>query len=365
MRILIMNWKDLAHPAAGGAEMYVARVAESWVAGGHAVTLFCAKVPGRPGEDVEGGVRIVRRGGRLGVYRQARQFWRETGPDRFDLVIDAVNTRPFMTPRFVSGVPCVALVHQLCREIWWYETPFPVALAGRFWLERRWLAAYKRTPVLTVSESSRQSLNDYGLECVTVVPEGVEPRARPSVPRERQPTILFVGRLVRNKRPDHAIRVFEKVVATVPDAQMWVVGDGPMRGRLEGSAPAGVRFFGRVDEARKRSLMARAHLLLVTSVREGWGLVVDEAAAMGTPSVGYDVPGIRDSVTAAGGELVAANPAAMAAGVARLLARTPPEHGWRGGALPWPQVADAVLAAATRSSSRPAADDVPQVGAPV
>src|SRR5579875_254446 len=152
-----MNWKDVSHPAAGGAEVYLQRVAERWVAKGHSVTLFCARFAGSSGTSVDGGVRLVRRGGRFSVYRQARRFWRETGPRRFDLVIDAVNTRPFKAPRFVSGVPCVALIHQLCREIWWYETPLPVALLGRFWLERRWLSAYRRTPVLTVSESSRQS----------------------------------------------------------------------------------------------------------------------------------------------------------------------------------------------------------------
>jgi glycosyltransferase involved in cell wall biosynthesis len=42
--------------------------------------------------------------------------------------------------------------------------------------------------------------------------------------------------------------------------------------------------------------MARAHCLLVPSVREGWGLVVIEANSVGTPAVGYDVPGIRDSI---------------------------------------------------------------------
>ena len=42
--------------------------------------------------------------------------------------------------------------------------------------------------------------------------------------------------------------------------------------------------------------MAEAHVLLMTSVREGWGLVVTEANACGTPAVVYNVPGLRDSV---------------------------------------------------------------------
>jgi glycosyltransferase involved in cell wall biosynthesis len=43
--------------------------------------------------------------------------------------------------------------------------------------------------------------------------------------------------------------------------------------------------------------LSRAHIILVPAVREGWGLVVTEANAMGTPAIGYDdVPGLRDSI---------------------------------------------------------------------
>ena len=49
---------------------------------------------------------------------------------------------------------------------------------------------------------------------------------------------------------------------------------------------------------------ARAHVLVATSVREGWGLNVSEAAACGTPAIGYSVPGLVDSIPASGGALV-------------------------------------------------------------
>ena len=61
-------------------------------------------------------------------------------------------------------------------------------------------------------------------------------------------------------------------------------------------APPGTRFFGRVDRRELLERMERSHLLLVTSVREGWGLVVTEANSLGTPALAYDVPGLRDSV---------------------------------------------------------------------
>ena len=126
MRILILNWKDLAHPNSGGAEVYTEEVARHLVAQGprrHVVRERSTR-SARTG-DVNG-VSIVRRGGRFTVYREARRFWRETQPNTFDVVIDEINTRPFMSPRFVGDVPVVALMHQLAREIWRYEMPLPL-----------------------------------------------------------------------------------------------------------------------------------------------------------------------------------------------------------------------------------------------
>ena len=57
-----------------------------------------------------------------------------------------------------------------------------------------------------------------------------------------------------------------------------------------------VVFYGHIKDEVKYDLLRKAHLLLVPSVREGWGLVVTEANAMGTPVIAYDSPGLRDSV---------------------------------------------------------------------
>jgi glycosyltransferase involved in cell wall biosynthesis len=129
---------------------------------------------------------------------------------------------------------------------------------------------------------------------------------------------------------------------------MWFVGEGPMRASLERAAPDGTVFFGRVPEAEKRDLMRRSHALVVTSVREGWGLVVSEAAQQGLRSVAYDVPGLRDSVPAADGLLTLPTPAALASALVgewsdrAHLTWTPPLDI---GTKPWADVADEVLGA--------------------
>ncbi len=324
MRILIYNWRDLAHPNSGGAEVYTDRVATEWVKMGHEVTLFCASVFNMPDDEIsEGGYRVIRRGGKHSVYRAAKRYWLKEGGGKFDVVIDEVNTRPFGTPKFVKGTPVVSLIHQVAREIWFYEYPWIVALLGRYILEPIWLSWYKDVPVLTVSESSRQSLIQYGLKKVAIVPEGSDGHSLTGriVVKENPPTLLFIGRLTANKRPDHAIEAYKRVKKMFPGVRMWIIGSGPMQAKLERSADAGIEFFGRVSEDQKMDLISRATLLLVTSVREGWGLVVSEAASVGTESIGYDVPGLRDSLGASGGVVVPGDPESLAIGICTVLLR--------------------------------------------
>ena len=342
MRILILNWKDLSHPAAGGAEVLTEEVARFLVQRGHSVTLFAAAVAGRPERETRHGVEIVRRGGRFGVYRAARRFWSAVGRDSYDVVLDEINTRPFLTPRWISGTPIVALIHQLAREIWSYETPFPVSVIGRYVLEPWWLRAYRDIPTLTVSKSSAESLVRYhGWRDVTVIPEGATPHPVPDVLKEREPTVVFLGRLVAMKRPEHAIEAFRSLRTRFPSAQLWMIGDGPLAARLRAGAPDGVHFLGHASRAELLRRLAQAHVLIATSVREGWGLNVSEAAACGTPTIGYAVPGLVDSIEASGGSLVEPTPdrlaEALGAFFAGELPLTPVPS-----AEPWPVVGGAV-----------------------
>jgi glycosyltransferase involved in cell wall biosynthesis len=75
-----------------------------------------------------------------------------------------------------------------------------------------------------------------------------------------------------------------------------IAGDGPERARIEAMAGPDVIVAGRVSEEEKHRLLCAAWLLLHPAMIEGWGLVVAEAAIRGTPAIGFDVPGLRDSV---------------------------------------------------------------------
>lgn len=152
-------------------------------------------------------------------------------------------------------------------------------------------------PTVTVSESTRQDLLDLGFKEVFVVPEGLNFKPLSRVPeKEGYPVVAYVGRLKRAKRPDHAVKAFRIVKEKIPEAELWIIGEGYFKKDLERMAGEGVRFFGSLSDVKRRELMKRAWVLVNPSVREGFGLNVVEANALGTPCVAYDVAGLRDSV---------------------------------------------------------------------
>ncbi len=292
-----MNWRDIANPAAGGAEVFTHQVARHWANWGHEVTVLTSRFENAPPEDSLDGVRVIRVGNRFTVYNRAKQAYLKRFRGQMDVVIDEINTRPFFTPRYVEqSTALVALIHQLAREFWFYETPFPVNIIGRYLLEDHWLRSYREIPTITVSQSTLNDLLALGFHNVSVVPEGISVKVDSQLEKESIPTLIYVGRLKRAKLPHHAIQAFRVAKKKVPDVRLWIVGDGYMRERLKREAPEGTTFFGRVSEAKKEELLTRAHVLLYPAVREGWGLTVSEAGALGTPAVGYDVPGLRDSI---------------------------------------------------------------------
>lgn len=203
--------------------MFTHEVAHRLVARGHDVTLFAAEYPDCLPIDTVEGIRIVRGGSKYKVYRQAADYYKKHS-NNYDLIIDEINTRPFLTPKFVNGKPIIALFHQMAREFWFYETPFPLNYLGYYYLEKKWLSYYRNIATITVSDSSKRDLEELGFKKIFVVPEGLNVRPLSQISRkEEQPTVIFTGRLKKAKLPHHAIQAFSIIRKEIPNARMWVV----------------------------------------------------------------------------------------------------------------------------------------------
>lgn len=294
------------------------------VARGDTVEWFVASFDGaRPEEDIDG-VRIIRSGKQWTVHANAFRHYHGDRQMDFDAVIDEINTIPFFTPLW-ARIPSLLLIYQLAREVWWHESAFPINAIG-YAVEPSYLRFYRRTPSLTISASTESDLRHLGFTApITVLPIGLEPMAIPSIAKESVTTFLYVGRMAPSKRVHDIVDAFA-IYRKESSGRLWLIGDGDeayvrsVSGRAQAAGiGADVQLLGRVSTEEKHERMARAQVILMASVREGWGLSIAEANACGTPAIAYDVPGLRDAVRdGETGLVVPPTPASMASAMTRL-----------------------------------------------
>ena len=272
------------------------------------------------------GIRIVRAGRQWTVHWNAFRHYRRSLRGRFDVVIDEINTIPFFTP-FWAGIPALLLIFQLAREVWRYESSIPISAIG-YALEPVYLRGYRKAPVVTISKSTEQDLRKLGFHGpITIIPIGIEQVAPAHSEKANVPTFLYVGRLAPSKRIGHMVQALAQFRQATGTGRLWLAGSGSDRYQRALADQAkrlnvadDVVFWGYVSEEEKRRLMTEAHALLMTSVREGWGLVVTEANACGTPAIVYDVAGLRDSVRdESTGLVVPSQPAYLTEAMLRLI----------------------------------------------
>jgi len=349
VNIIWFNWKDAGHPAAGGAEVINEGLAERLAADGHTVTFLTAGFPGAAPTQKRRGFTIIRTGGRFTNYFTAARYFKshraELAPD---LVIDECNTMPYFAGRY-SRTRTVLFFHMLCREIWFYEMPQPMALAG-YLLEPLYLRLLKpKNEIITISDSTKKDLIRHGFKPagIKVISEAVELPPVPSLTalaKYEAPTLLSHGSIHPMKRTLEQVKAFELTKAKIPDLRLIISGSastsyGQKVLEYVKNSPyaSSIRYAGRTTEAAKLTLMQKCHILLVTSVKEGWGLVVTEAASQGTPSVVYDVDGLRDSVRHNQTGLVATanTPAAMADAIESLLTNPKKYESFRNAGWEW------------------------------
>lgn len=331
MRLLWFSWKDSEHPQAGGAETVKSQVCRRLVSDGHDVLQITGGYRGATQRTSLDGSTVIRLGGRYSVYWHAYRYYRANLRGWADLVIDECNTIPFFARSYVDE-PTSVVIYQLAREVWFYQMPPPLSLIG-YILEPLYMRLLRSSKVLTISESTKLELVALGFspKAIHVMRMGSELSGLPTAPEIRpglSPTLLYLGSLREMKRPGHVVDAFIIAAKSVPQLKLVIAGGGDpryiakLRRIVESSGLADrITLTGYVTKEEKLQLMLRADLIAVTSVKEGWGLIVTEAAGQGTPAVVYDVDGLRDSVRhRETGLVTAVTPEALASGIVEMLA---------------------------------------------
>jgi len=308
-RIHVFGWRDLDDDEAGGSEVHADSIESIWARAGLQVTHRTSFASGRPPSDVRNGYRVSRRGNRYLVFPRSAvaELTGRLGPT--DAVIEIWNGVPFLSPWWWHG-PTAVWLHHVHGPMWQQSLPGPVAPLGNLLEERLAPPWYRRVPVVTLSQSSKDELVDelgFDRGHVTVIPPGIDPSfspldpADPGVGRSPTPRAVAVGRLTPVKDFCRLVRVMAGVRDRVPDLELVIVGEGYERAAIEAQVAAvggqdWVRLPGRIPDEELLSLYRRAWLAVSASTREGWGMTLTEAAACGTPAVATDIAGHADAI---------------------------------------------------------------------
>lgn len=137
---------------------------------------------------------------------------------------------------------------------------------------------------------------------IVVIPVGIRLERHLEVYRSPEPGLfVMIGRFETRKHYDHAIYAMKLVKKVNPDIKLVIIGDGPMKPMIESliekySLRKNVILLGNVDEERKLDLLGKAEALIHLGYPEGFGLVIIEAYAVGTPAIAYNVAPLNELI---------------------------------------------------------------------
>lgn len=318
MKILIINWRSISDPLKGGAEVVTFEHAKRWVGKHKAdVIWICAKYDKNLNHEEIEGIKFKYIGNELKrdsvlnliisfpyffylVYKNYKNEYQ----GKIDVVIDQIHGIPFLTPLYVKE-RVVLFIHEVAGEIWNKMFPFPINIIGNF-LEKQLLKFYKKTKIITGSNSTKKDLLELGFnqDKIKIIEHGINLKPlEKEVKKFEEFTIIFLNRMVKMKGPERAMEIFKKVKKEISNAKLIMIGKGE-KDYLEElktlskdlKITKDVSFLGFVTEEEKIKNLQKSHVLINTSFKEGWGLVNIEANSQGTPVVSFDVEGCRDSI---------------------------------------------------------------------
>ena len=293
-----LSHRDICHPRAGGAERVIFEISKRLIRIGFKVTWGSTSFHRSKESQALEGVEIVRMGNYVSAHVRSPLLVRNVRPDV--VVDDLGHVVPWCSERLTPFPGTVQFYHLHQRTLSGQVTP---ALSYSLkWLERRYNWCYPCWPFVTISEQGVQDLLSLGIPKarISYIPVGVDLEKFHPSEKVSEPTMIYFGGFRDYKRPWVPLEVYQMLRGRVPKLRLFMVGDGPSRERLERvtskSNWEGVAFLGRVSDDMLAKLVSEAWVNLHCSVAEGWGLSIIEAAAAGTPTVAFSVPGVRESV---------------------------------------------------------------------
>jgi len=301
MRILFIASRDWTHPASAGGDILASESARFMASRGHQVTYLCSSYPGGKTDEYLDGVRIKRLSSGASLAIRVCIEYLKHYRGKVDLVYeDALGGAklPFFAPLYVRE-PMISVWHQRSSLIISHQYPPPIRPFLNF-AEKLTAFAHRNTIIRVPSHDRVKELVELGLPLknIRVVTPNIPDAWGEFTPdtTKREPLIVWLGKIRRYKCPHLVIQAMQEVVQLNPQARLLIAGkreDIEYERELEELAETlgiadRVEIKTNIDENEKREILSKARALVLFSPIEGFGIVILEANACGTPAIVSD-----------------------------------------------------------------------------
>ena len=291
--------RDPLNPIAGGAERTIFEVGTRLIAKGHTVILISGGWKGCKSVENYHGIEIHRLGKNIGPHLALPVILLKYN---FDIIVnDLGHAVPWFFSTILNKNNIVFFRHLHARSLPGQVNP----IIARFItaIEKCYFILYHNSYFITESTTSKDDLQKLGIKEVKIImnPPGVDQTLFYPTPKLKDPTLVYFGGMRKYKRPLEVLYLLKILIEKLNNLKLFIIGKGPEESKMkqltyELKLQKYVEFKGRVSSKELSVIVSSSWLNLHTSVTEGWGLSILEASAAGTPTVAYDVPGVRDSV---------------------------------------------------------------------
>lgn len=299
MKILWVAHRDPLNPRAGGAEKIIYEVGKRLSETGYSVTVFSGGWKECKRFEEMAGIKIHRSANSIIAHFALPIFLLK---NHFDFVIvDLGHAVPWISPVLLKQKFVVSFLHLHARSLpGQVSLPMAKVLTA---VEKLYPIIYRGRSFVTISQTSFADLKSLDIHTskIMVVPPGVDNTLFKPSKKTYHPSIVYYGGLRQYKRPEEAVYILKDLVSEFKGIHLTIVGEGPEKLKLiklvdEFDLSHCVTFAGRLTDTELADTVSASWLNIHTSVTEGWGISIIEAAAAGTPTVAYEVSGVSESV---------------------------------------------------------------------
>jgi len=303
----------------GGAELRIREIGKRLVKRGHEAYVICAKTePNLPDYENVEGIKVyyvktipefLFRFKKISFYLSRYMFYFLSimklykVAKKVDIIIDDIAPAPSFAYiiAIILNKPCYATIHEFFG-LKWFKLKDPITASFGFFSQYL-LKIFIFKKIITVSEFTKSRLIDFGIpkERIIVIPNGIDVSKylyKKGILKEKN-SIVTLGRLVKQKGHIYLIDAMREVVKKVQDAKLYIIGDGPLINKLkqhvrECGLEKNIIFMGKESEKEKIKRLYMSELFALSSLQEGFGIVLLESMACGLPIIASNLSVFRE-----------------------------------------------------------------------